>query len=95
MAKKTSRSNPLYVVTNKGQDIEAASGLWDALVKRFHLKPFIDAFEAILEEILGQLWGMVQSYPLLVSAQQVLSEILSKIEELMAQVGLVRGSSRA
>lgn len=84
MVKKTSQSNPLYVVTNKGQDVEAASGLWDALVKRFHLTPFIDAFDAILKE----LWEMVKSYPMLVAVEQILAEFISKIEEVAALLGL-------
>lgn len=84
MAKKNSTSNPLYVVTNKGQDVEVASNLWDALVKKFHLTPFINAFEAIFRELLE----MVKSYPMLVSVQEMFAEFLAKMEELAALVGL-------
>lgn len=84
MANEKTTSNPLYVVTNKGQDVEAASSFWDALVKKFHLAPFIQAFEEILQELLE----VVKSYPMLVSVQQFVSEFIAKIEELAALVGL-------
>ena len=87
----TKNSNPLYVVTNKGRDIEVASGLWDVFVKKFHLTPFIEAFEAIFQELLE----MVKSYPMLVSAQQMFAEFVSKVEELVALLGLVPGQREA
>jgi hypothetical protein len=87
----TKNSNPLYVVTNKGRDIEVASGLWDVFVKKFHLTPFIEAFEAIFQELLE----MVKSYPMLVSVQQMFAEFVSKVEELVALLGLVPGQREA
>jgi hypothetical protein len=87
----TKNSNPLYVVTNKGRDIEAASGIWDVFVKKFHLTPFIDAFEAIFQELLE----MAKSYPMLVSVQQMFAEFISKVEEVMSILGLVSGQREA
>lgn len=91
MAKKSTTSNPLYVVTNQGQDVEAVANFWDALVKKFHLRPFIEAFEAIFNE----LFEIVKSYPLLVSAQKTLNEFIEKIEELSKLVGLSEWKTRS
>lgn len=77
-------TNPLYVVTNKGKDVEVASGFIDALIKRFHLAPFIEAFEAIFKDLMD----LVKSYPLLVSVNLYISQMVQKIEELAAMLGM-------
>lgn len=45
------KKNPLYVVTNEGSIVEEATGLFDALVKRFNLGPVIGLIETIIKEM--------------------------------------------
>ena len=49
--KKSSKKNPLYVVTNEGKDVETAESLWDAMVKKFNLQPAIDLLMMMVEII--------------------------------------------
>lgn len=80
--------NPLYVVTNKGRDIEQAESLVDALVKRFGLTPGIRFLSDVFSQILNSLLAQVYSYPLLVAAQQALQQLIHQFELLMARLGL-------
>lgn len=41
--------NPLYVVTNKGKDVESAKNLFDVLVKKFNLEPVIELLKTFLK----------------------------------------------
>lgn len=55
MAKK----NPLFVVTNNGQDVEQAESLFDAFVKKMGLGPLLEFMEIIIQSILEQVGGLV------------------------------------
>jgi len=49
------KKNPLFVVTNDGKDVEQAEGLWDAIVKKLYLQPFIDFFNILFELLLDNI----------------------------------------
>lgn len=55
-AKKKS-DNPLFIVTNKGQDVEQAEGLLDAMIKKYGIKPLIDLFSMLIDFIVANVKG--------------------------------------
>lgn len=70
--------NPLYVVTNKGQDVEPAESIFDALVKKLGLEPVLLILDGVLQELLGQ----VNSY----SAFQVFKNFIDQLVEALEKV---------
>jgi hypothetical protein len=72
------KKNPLYVVTNKGKDIEQADGVWDALVKKFHLAPVIEFFQMIFDFLLAK----VNSYAWFVVIKQKIDELVESLNKL-------------
>ena len=85
MAKKT---NPLYVVTNKGQDVQEAQGLFDALVKKFHLQPFVDLFMELWTQLMEQLSEMVTNYSMFLVVKAFIDEWVEKLFELAGKLGV-------
>lgn len=79
MAKKT---NPLFVVTNNGQDVEEAAGMFDALVKKLGLEPVLEIFQQILEMLLSQ----VQTYAAFEMAKQFVDEFVDQLEKVLKMV---------
>lgn len=82
MSKDSKKKNPLFVVTNNGQDVEEASGLFDAFIKKFGLAPVLEFLENIFQMILAQ----VSSYPMLVAFQKFLDEFIIRLEQLIKVV---------
>ena len=72
--------NPLYVVTNKGKDIQQAEGVWDALVKKFHLQPLVDIFNMMFEYLLAQ----VNSYAWFLVVKQKIDELVESLMKLFS-----------
>lgn len=85
MVKKT---NPLYVVTNKGQDVQEAQGLFDALVKKFHLQPFVDLFMDLWMQLVEQLSQMVTNYSMFLVVKAFIDEWVEKLIELAGKLGV-------
>ena len=77
--KSTKKSNPLYVVTNNGKDVEQADSIWDALVKKFNLQPAIDLIWTLLELIAKQ----INSYAALVWLQRELENFNNRVDKLL------------
>ncbi len=74
--------NPLFVVTNNGQDVEEASNLMDALMKRFGLIPWIETFNQLLELLAGQ----VQSYAVFTVVKEFIDQIVEAFERLLKKI---------
>lgn len=45
---RSKKKNPIYVVTNKGKDIEEASSLFDMLIKKVGLTEVVEFFKELL-----------------------------------------------
>ncbi len=71
--------NPLYVVTNKGQDVEEAENFIDALVKKLGLAPVISILEGILQEMLQQ----VSSFALFMVVKAYIDQLVDALEKLI------------
>lgn len=76
------KKNPLYVVTNNGVDVEAASGIIDLILK----KTGLDQMIPILENVMAILLSQVSSYPMFMEVKKIFDAIFEKVIELMFQV---------
>lgn len=56
---KAKSDNPLFIVTNKGQDVEQAQGLLDAMIKKYGIKPIIDLFSIMIDFVTEQIKGHI------------------------------------
>jgi hypothetical protein len=80
--RKTEKKNPLFVVTNNGQDVESAESFFDALVKKFGLAPIIEFMNTIIQMIVEQVGGMVA----LELIRGFLDEMVDALEKLLKLV---------
>jgi hypothetical protein len=90
--KKTkSNSNPLYVVSKNGVDVEAASGIIDLLLKKTGLDQLIPVLENIMAIILSQ----VNSYPVFMEVKKMFDALFEKVIELMFQAQTLMQKKKA
>ncbi|MDC1174952.1 hypothetical protein OAT67_06140 [Bacteriovoracaceae bacterium] len=80
--KNSSKKNPLFVVTNNGQDVEEATNMLDALIKRLGLEPAIEIFEQILEFLLSQ----VKSYAAFEQAKKYVDDLVDLLEKILKMI---------
>lgn len=74
---KTKRKvNPLYVVTNDGKDVEAASNYIELLFKKLGL----DFVYEMMAEYLKGLLELVNSYPMLVEINKIIEQVVDAME---------------
>jgi predicted NBD/HSP70 family sugar kinase len=78
----TKAKNPLFVVTNNGQDVEQAEGLLDALVKRLGLEPVME----VLDEILEQLIAASSSYTMIQVLEEWVDQLVRILEKIIRMI---------
>jgi hypothetical protein len=78
----TKTKNPLFVVTNDGQDVEQASGLFDAFVKKLGLEPLLEIFDEILEQIIAA----CSNYAMIEVLSAWLEQITEGLENLIKMI---------
>lgn len=76
---KSEKKNPLFVVTNNGQDVEQVEGFVEAFIKKLGLQPFIEFVNTILEVLMEQVGGMVA----LELARGFLDEVIDILEKIL------------
>lgn len=81
MSDSKKSSNPLYVVSNNGVDVEAANSIIDLILK----KTGIDQMIPVLENIMAILLSQVNSYPMFLEVKKIFDAIFEKAIELMFQ----------
>ena len=81
MSDNKKSSNPLYVVSNNGVDVEAASSIIDLILK----KTGIDQMIPFLENIMSILLSQVNSYPMFLEVKKIFDAIFEKAIEMMFQ----------
>ncbi|MGB0453454.1 MAG: hypothetical protein ACPGJV_07040 [Bacteriovoracaceae bacterium] len=74
------RKNPLYVVTNKGVDIETANNIIDALFKRLGLDSIYKYFEMLIEGIVTSLKDFSTIPGVLKSFQEFLDDLIKRMQ---------------
>ncbi len=79
---KSDKKNPLFVVTNNGQDVEEAQSFLDALLKKFGLEPFFEFINTVIQMIMEQVGGMVA----LELARGFLDEMIDILERILKLV---------
>ncbi len=80
--KKANAKNPLFVVTNNGQDVEEAESLFDALIKKMGLEPILEFMNTIIQIIMEQVGGMVA----LELIRGFIDELVDALEKLLKLV---------
>lgn len=80
-------SNPLYVVTNKGKDVQEAESLLDALVKKLHLQPFIDLLMELWLQIVEQFSELATNYSMFLVVKSLLDEWIDKLLAMAEKIG--------
>lgn len=73
--KSRKKKNPLFVVTNKGQDVEMATHYGEALLKLLGLE---NAWKFLMD-ILCDVLKSVKSYPMVVAIKEWLDDVLEKL----------------
>lgn len=76
------KSNPLFVVTNGGKDVEQAEGPLDALIKKLSLGPALQFLEMIFQMIIDQVGGLVA----LDMIKGILDEFVDALEKLLKMI---------
>jgi len=71
---KAKNNNPLYVV--KGDEVQAANGLFDMLIKKFNLEPAIN----ILMNLFKMLFESVNSYSGFMVIKNLFDEFMKRVE---------------
>lgn len=72
------KKNPLYVVTNKGKDVESALNFIDALVKKFNLAPIIEMLKIALSIVKEN----VNNYATLLGIKKIIDDLLAPLAPL-------------
>ena len=83
-AKRKNKTNPLYVVTNKGQDVEQANNVIDLWVKKLGLAPVLE----LLDFLLKSLTSLVSNYAMFVTVKEILDGYLEQIQFFLSKLGL-------
>ena len=78
----TKAKNPLFVVTNDGQDVEQADGIFDAIIKKLGLEPLIE----ILNDTLEQMIASCSSYAMIEVLSNLLEDITESLEKLIKMI---------
>lgn len=81
-ARNRKNKNPLYVVTNQGQDVQQAENLLDALIKKLGLEETIKT----LEGLLGMMLEMVKSYAFFQVVQAWLDQLVAALEKFLKMI---------
>ena len=81
MSDSKKSSNPLYVVTNNGVDVEAAKSIIDLILKKLG----IDQMIPFLENMMAVLLSQVNSYPMFLEVKKIFDAIFEKTIEIMFQ----------
>ena len=79
---KAKKSNPLYVVTNKGKVVEEAKGHIDAIIKSMGLAPLIE----FLEEMFRIIVSTVTSYPMFVLLKEYIDDLVARLEKMVGKI---------
>jgi hypothetical protein len=81
------KKNPLYVVTNNGQDVETADSLIDLVIKKFGLEPVIE----MLQSLLSMLSDQVGNYGFFLFLQQLIDGIVAFFRSIYEKVAVLTG----
>lgn len=76
------KKNPLYVVTNNGQDVEEATNIFDVWVKKFGLEPVMQ----ILSSLVDLLSDQVGNYGFFIFLQEFIDQLVENLMELKDRV---------
>ena len=85
--RKKKSSNPLYVVSKDGKEVEEASNYLELIFKKLGL----DFIYSFLTEYIKGLLELVNSYPMLVEIQKMIDQVVDALE--LAQMRIQKNFS--
>ncbi len=71
--------NPLYVVSNSGQDVEGVSNYIELIIKKFGLEPYLE----LLDSMLAMITNQVGNYGFFIALQNFIDHIAAQIEKVV------------
>jgi len=84
--KNTKKKNPLYIVTNKGKDIQEAKGIFDIIIKKLGLEEALK----ILLEMFNSLWEMLCKYGAIGEAKKLVDQWNEALQKLLAPLAFFK-----
>ena len=81
MKDKTKKINPLFVVTNAGQDVEEVDSWWNYAISKLGLKVYMTYFEEMFQFLLSQ----VNNYGALSFVNAWLEQIVNFLESTLSK----------
>ena len=81
---KNKNPNPLYAVTNNGQDVEEVFGVLDLCVKKLGLDPLLE----LLDFIVKTLGGLVSNYAMFIAVKEILDVYFEQISFFLSKLGI-------
>jgi hypothetical protein len=78
------KKNPLFVVTNKGKDVEQATDFLDVLIKKFNLAPVIE----ILKVFMTMLSENVKNYPMFLVVKNQFDKFMALLTPFLSAMGI-------
>jgi hypothetical protein len=82
--RKRKSTNPLYVVTNNGKDVQEARGVFDLWVKKLGLDPVLE----LIDFLIKSLSSLVSNYAMFVAVKEVFDAYLEQIQFFLSKLGL-------
>ena len=79
---RTAKQNPLFVVTNKGKDVEDVQGIFDALVKKLGLEPALKMLQGLLDFMAQE----VQNYATLKAVNDLLTWLMAELKKVVEKI---------
>lgn len=76
----TKKSNPLYMVSKNGKDVEKANNFIDLILKKTGLDKIVLILEAIIKDLLAQ----VTSYPVFIEVKNTIDNLIASVLAILA-----------
>lgn len=74
------KKNPLFVVTNKGKDVEHAKNMFEVLVKKLGLTKTVSEIERAFHDFIQFLMSFIQNYAFFIAIKNMLDAMVEKLE---------------
>ena len=78
----SNKKNPLFVVTNRGRDVQEAFSLWDALATKWNLEAYWEAFQVLFDFFLGQ----AQNYAFFMAFKEWFDQFIEFLERVTKRI---------
>ena len=91
-SQRKGKEKPLFVVTNRGKDVESAKNMIDALMKKLGLTQTVEYLEGLFKTII-KIVRSVEGHQGIIILQQLMDRFLQQLLSLWKEI-LPQGASR-